>query len=142
LQNKFDSVVKNLLVVSVVTILLAHSVLSLYAEAFFCGDSPLECSFKDFSQPDILSFTEEGSDILYQFIFDSEFRNINASTTVFEEHKNLNSEMGSNPVFCTVFSFPLFLAGMNFSPKLLSIYHFLPNNCKQALYSNLFCFRI
>lgn len=133
---------RSLLLISVVTILLAHNVLSFYAEAFFCGDSPLECTFRDASKSDILSFTEDGSDILYQFIFDSEFKNINASSNIFEEHQNENSEIRSNTGYFAANSLPEFFAGMNSNPKLLSTYSALPNNCKQALYSNLYSFRI
>jgi hypothetical protein len=134
-------VAKNLLVISIVTILLAHNVFSLYPEAFFCGDSPLECSFTDASQPDILTFTEEGSEILYQFIFDSEFKNINASTNIFEEHDNLNFSFKCNSG-CLAFTLPTIFAGMNFGLKHLSTYFSLPNRPKQELYTSLHCFRI
>jgi hypothetical protein len=135
-------VAKNLLVISVITILLAHNVLSLYAEAFFCGDSPLACTFKQIDKSEELAFTEDQSDLLFQFIFDSEFKNINANTNVFEEHKNLNFENRSNESSFLSLTLPRFLYELNFNAGWLSSCFPLLNSCNTYLYGYLCCFRI
>lgn len=133
---------KNLIVLSIAIILIIHNVFTLYVEILIDGDTQWEYFKNEKEQDNELSFTEEQSDIAYQFIFDSEFKNINANTNIFEEHKNLNSEIRSNTGYFSVFSIPQFIAGLNFSPKQFLKNITLSNGCKQALYSNLFCFRI
>ncbi|MFA4862688.1 MAG: hypothetical protein WC605_02835 [Bacteroidales bacterium] len=133
---------KNFLVLSVVTVLIFHNVFALYAEVFFSSDTQWESTFKENEQPDVLSFTEAQSDLIDQFIFDSEFKNINANITVFEEHRNLNSEIKFNSGHVMSLTLPECIAGVSFS-SILSTYCFsIPNSCKQALLCNLYSFRI
>lgn len=133
---------KNILVLTVVTILLVHNVFALYAEVFFTGDFQWDYFNKEKGQLDELTFTEDQSNVAYQFIFDSEFKNINANITVFEEHRNLNSEIKFNPGSTQSLTLPECIAGVSISSILSSNSFSIPNSCKQALLSNLFSFRL
>ncbi len=89
---------------------MVHNVFALYAEVLFAGDIKWDYFNKEKGQSDELSFTEDQSDVAYQFIFDSEFKNINANITVFEEHRNLNSEIKFNPDFIHSLTLPEFIS--------------------------------
>jgi hypothetical protein len=139
---KIFSPLKNILVLSVVTILLVHNVFALYVEVLFAGDIQWDYFNKEKGQLDELTFTEDQSNVAYQFIFDSEFKNINANITVFEEHRNVNSEIKFNSGHMLSLTFPECIGGVSFSSILSSSCFSIPNSCKQALLSNLYSFRI
>jgi len=127
---------------SVVTILLVHNIFALYAEVLCAGDILWEYNNKEKGQPDVLSFTEEQSDLAYQFIFDSEFKNINANITVFEEHRNLNSNINFNPGHILSLTVPDYIAGNNFTSTHTTYCLSVPYSCNQELHGNLYSFRI
>jgi len=139
---KFQATLKNIFVLSVVAMLLIHNVFVLYVEILFAGNIQWKYYAEEKGLPDELSFTETQSDVAYQFIFDSEFKNINATNTVFEEHKNLNSDSKSNLDHIIHLALPECGAGIGFDSLLASYFISLPNSCKQELHSNLFSFRI
>lgn len=136
------SPLKNFLVLLVVTLLLVHNVFALYAEVLFARNVYWNCFDEEKGQLDELSFTVDQSDVAFQFIFDSEFKNVNANITVFEEHRNQNLEIKFNPGFMQSLSVPEFITGVSFNSILSSYCFSIPNSCKQALLGNLFSFRL
>jgi hypothetical protein len=134
--------VKNILILWILLMLLVHNISAFYAEVFIAGDVQWDCFNQDKDQQDVLSFTVDQSDIAYQYIFDSEFKNINASITVFEEHRNFISEIKSSFGHLASFTVPEFITGINLSSFLIPFRYSIPNSCKQALLGNLFSFRL
>jgi hypothetical protein len=109
---------------------------------FFCGDPQWEYSNEKNGQPRELAFTEAQSDLFFQFIFDSEFKNINANITVFDEHRNLNSEAKSNICQVPALALQGFIDVVKLRTDLKSVQSFFSNGCERALFHNLFSFRI
>jgi hypothetical protein len=122
--------------------LIMHNVFALYAEILFACDTQWGYFNIDKAMNKELSFIEGQSDIAYQFIFDSEFKNISANTNVFEEHNNLNSEIRSFTGFVAVFSIHERTARINSSHKNFLTNIYFPISYNQELYRNLHCFRI
>jgi hypothetical protein len=136
------SPLKNILILWVVLMLLVHNVFALYVEVLFAGNVQWNCFDEDKGQLDELSFIVDQSDVAFQFIFDSEFKNANSNITVFEEHRNQNLEIKFNPGFMQSLSVPEFFTAVNFNSILSTYCCSILNSCKQALLGNLFSFRL
>ena len=134
--------VRNSLIISLLSVLLFHNVFSLYAGAFFKNESQSETRCSKSGQSDELSYKAAIFNVINQFIFDSEFKNINANISVFEAHRNLISEFKSLLSHISALSTSEFIEGITIRSMLLSVQFSIPNCCKQALQINLYSFRI
>jgi len=116
--------------------------MALYIGVCFSNDDQFDPTRYNNEQSEELSFTQADSDIVNQFIFDSEFKNINASTSVFEEHRNLNSEIKFNFSDIPTLTLSVFHSGITYKSILFSVQFAISNSFKLALQGNLFSFRI
>jgi hypothetical protein len=133
--------VKNYIVISLLTVLLFQNIFAIYTGVFFADDTQFQPTCKSSSQSDELSFTAADCDVINQFIFDSEFKNVNANISVFEEHKNLISESKSIIDQIPVLIFSDLFSGLSAKSFFSSVHFFILNSCKLALQSNLYSFR-
>jgi hypothetical protein len=133
---------KNLLVILLITVLIFQNVLALYAGVCFTCEDQFSPTGNNNGQPEELCYTQADSDIINQFIFDSEFKNINASVSVFEEHKNLNSEIKYLFSDIPTLNYKNFLSGIIYKSNLLSVQLVIASSFQLALQGNFFSFRI
>lgn len=132
---------KNFLVISLLAVLLFHNVFAFYEGVFFSDGAQFESKCNNSGQSDKLVYTEADCDVINQFIFDSEFKNINASISVFEEHRNLNSEIKYNFSNIPTLTLSDFLSEIKYKSTLLSVQFVISNSFQLALQGNLFSFR-